>query len=243
MSIRRTCHRIPPRFSVAKFWTLHVGHTRDATPKNVAKILKLLLRSGMTKEKLWVPEFNKLILALRPQWDGEIVQQTTKPLQLGHGWRIDVSFYAYPILSGVIDQVRISLSINNRPLHGDSMFDDSDANEFLVITTVSSPDITFRIREEGFYDRFRKSIKIHSEHQTGNALFDKRFNLEGVNEAGRGFLGDDRNQEIITQLLPFEYLQSNSGTLRISELIESPEQLDAARIHEKARSLAELSKK
>lgn len=198
----------------------------------------------MTFERLWAKEHAVLLRELRAHFGGEIIEpKSDRRLDpsLQRGYSVEPSYFVYPAFQCEISGVPLRVEISEMALDGQVSLPDERTVEYLVLRTRSHTPGNFRIRPEGIFDRVRKALKLHWEHETGDKEFDHLFNIDLPDHRASPALARPDVRALIIQLLPFEYLQAHPGGLRHSTMIEDPQQLSRDYVFQRLERLVELA--
>lgn len=198
----------------------------------------------MTFEKLWAREHAGLLRELRVHFGGEIIEpKSDRRLDpsLQRGYSVEPSYFVYPAFHCEVAGIPLRLEISEMALDGQTSLPDERTVEYLVLRSRSRTPGNFRIRPEGIFDRVRKALKLHWEHETGDKEFDRLFNIDLPDERASIALAHPDVRALIVQLLPFEYLQAHPGGLRLSVMLESAGQLSRDHVFRRMELLAELA--
>jgi len=197
----------------------------------------------MAFEKLWAHEHAALLRELRVHFGGEIIEPKSDRLDssLQRGYSVEPSYFVYPAFQCEVAGIPLKVEISEMALDGATSLPDERTVEYLVLRTRSRTPGNFRIRPEGIFDRVRKALKLHWEHETGDKEFDRLFNIDLPDHRASTVLARADVRAVIVQLLPFEYLQAHPGGLRYSVMIEDPQQLSRDYVFPRLEHLVELA--
>ena len=195
--------------------------------------------SVMGLENPWERPYAALLVELRARWGipGAEERRAGRKERVFYG-----SSWSYPAFVGNRRGREVMVDIAEHPFGGGDLLSGMDNSEFfnLVILWHSKLDIV--IRREGWFDRFKKRVKLDWEYQTGNPEFDRSFYILGArSKADRDLLKNPAFQAGVTRLEPFETLGVIKTGLGCSIAIQDDSLFRFIFVDQKLATLTELA--